>query len=422
MKYLHFRDFNPLYSIVEASRNAYKPSRLWAMSLHQLITSAFNPLVTMPASRALGGSLDLFERITRHYTKPEFGIKECVIDGRAYEVREEVQQSKPFCRLLHFSKKNINHILPKLLIVAPMAGHHATLLRNTVQETLPYFDVYITDWIDASQVPCLYGKFDMDDYIDYIIEFLQSFHESINVLAVCQPTVPVLAAASIMSSYGIDPMPHTLTLIGGPIDARRNPTEVNHFATEHDLEWFKECVTMQVPANYPGAGRMVYPGFLQLAGFMSMNWEKHASAYAGLYLDILAGDHEKVATHKKFYDEYLSVMDLTSEFYLQTIQEVFQKFSLAKGKMVSRNRHVNLARLKGPAIFGIEGEKDDIAAVGQTKAALTLCQSIPDEHKRYHLQKDAGHYGIFSGSKFRKYVVPLIRDFVYKYDHVATVL
>lgn len=296
-----------------------------------------------------------------------------------------------------------------------MAGHHATLLKGTVAELLPYFDVYITDWVDACQVPLSHGTFDMDDYIDYIIEFFNLLGP-INVMAVCQPTVPVLAATAILASYNSSNAPKSMILMGGPVDARKNPTAVNVFASGKQIDWFEKNVIMQVPPNYPGYKRQVYPGFIQLAGFMGMNLTKHIDSHMKLFKNIIIEDNETAINQRKFYDEYLSVMDLPAEYYLQTVKEVFLDFSLATGKLISRGRKVDLSAINKTALFGIEGEKDDIAGVGQTKASLCLCTNLPESKKHYHLQKGAGHYGIFNGSKYRQFIVPEIKKFVYKFN------
>jgi poly(3-hydroxybutyrate) depolymerase len=305
---------------------------------------------------------------------------------------------------------------PKLLIVAPMAGHHATLLRGTAQEMLSYADIYITDWIDACQVPLSDGSFNMDDYIDYVIEFINILGPNLHVMAVCQPTVPVLAAASIMSAEKSKNVPLSLTLMGGPVDARESPTKLGTFAGDLSQEWFAKYTITEVPQNFPGHGRKVYPGFMQLLGFVGMNWKKHMESHIDLFKNLLVEDDDKAETQKAFYDEFLSVMDLPAEFFLQTIKEVFKNFAIAEGKLVSRGRKVHTANITTCAILGIEGEKDDIAGVGQTKAALEICTNVPEEKKQYYLQKNVGHYGVFSGSKFRKFIAPMIADFIKKWD------
>lgn len=367
-------------------------------------------------ARIMHSYLTLCERMTRKYEKPEFNILETTIDNKTCKINEKVILKKPFCELRHFEKLDFKNTLPKLLIVAPMAGHHATLLRSTVQELLPYTDVYITDWTEASYVPLEAGSFDMDDYIDYVMEFINFLGPNVHTMAVCQPTVPLLAAISLMSKDNNPNVPSSMILMGGPIDARKNPTAVNEFALSKSLEWFCKMVTMQVPPNYPGHGRKVYPGFLQLAGFISLNLFRHIDSHLELWQNLLNYDYQKADHTIKFYDEYLAAMDMPAEFYLQTIDEVFQQFSLARGKLVSEERPIDLKNITKCALLGIEGELDDIAAVGQTKAALKLCANIPESMKKYHLQKGAGHYGVFSGSKFKQFIVPIIKSFIYDFD------
>lgn len=417
-------NMSSMYYMIELSRANVFPLRQLIHNSQDFYDSDINPLSYTKFGYMMRASLDIAERITRKYDKPEFDIKPVDIGGKSYIIKQKIILRKPFCNLIHFEKNIIENSgknfeneskklnLPKLLIVAPLAGHHATLLKSTVQDCLKYFDVYITDWIDAAYVPMDQGSFDMDDYIDYIIEFLELLGTKVNVMAVCQPTVPVLAATAIMSSEGRRNIPSSLILMGGPIDARQNPTAVNDFATARNLDWFKRYLITRVPHNYPGFMREVYPGFLQLAGFIGMNFQKHASSHFKLYQNLILKDFKGAAAQKAFYDEYLSVMDLPAEFYLQTIKEVFQEFSLATGKLVSRGRYVNLSAIKKTSLLGIEGERDDIAGVGQTKAALKLCTNI--KNKEYYLQKDVGHYGVFTGSKFREFVLPTIKNFVYK--------
>ena len=416
MSNLRTSDFNQMYNIIEVMRAQISPFRLNLLSMQSILNNPTNPFSYTPAGNYLRAMVEVSERLTRKYEKPEFGIDEIEIDSKKYPVEIEIIDKEPFCNLIHFSKKGCPVKLPKMLVVAPLAGHHATLLKGTVRELMPFFDVYLTDWIDASQVPLVYGKFDMDDYIDYIIQFLGHFKDPVHILAVCQPTVPVLAAVSIMSDQKSENLPASMILMGGPIDARENPTVLNDFAVDQRLKWFEDTVITTVPNNYPGAGRKVYPGFLQLSGFMSLNWQKHLNSYLELFKNLVNHDQHKADIHRKFYDEYLSVMDLPAEFYIQTIREVFQKFSLAKGKLKSKGRDANVASITKPALLGIEGENDDIAAVGQTLAAIDLCANIPGDRKQYHLQKGVGHYGVFSGSKFRLHIVPVIKEFAYKYN------
>lgn len=408
---------NPMYYFIEAARFQLSPTRFGLITAQRYLEDESHPLYHTPFAQTMRASVEMAERLTRQYTKPEFGIKEVLVNNVPHKIEEHNVLSKTFCNLIHFKKPGIKIHQPKLLMVAPMAGHHATLLRGTVEALLPYCDIYITDWIDAAQVPVSNGSFDMDDYINYLIEFLQLLGPRVHVMGVCQPTVPVLAAVGIMSQEkNSSTLPRSMILIGGPVDARKSPTAVDDVATDHHIDWFKDFLVSSVPPNYPGFGRKVYPGFLQLSGFISMKLQSHIDSHVELFKHLLIEEDEKAQKQKDFYDEYLSVMDLPAEFYLQTIQEVFQKFSLAKGHLVSRGRKVHLSDIREVALLGIEGENDDIAGVGQTKAAITLCNNIPDSHKHYHLQHGVGHYGVFSGSKFRQHVMPVIRDFIYKWD------
>ncbi|MDX1924348.1 MAG: polyhydroxyalkanoate depolymerase [Rickettsiaceae bacterium] len=415
MTKFHINSFNQIYNITELARMQNYPFRNMLQFIQKRLEHGNNPIFNAFPGSMFKAYVTLLERITRKYKKPCFGIEETIISGKQYKVEIKEVTKMPFCNLLHFKKIGFPSHLPKLLIFAPMAGHHATLLRNTVEELLPFFDVYITDWIDAAKVPLSSGSFNMDDYIDYCIKFIKGFEEKVHVLAVCQPTVPVLAAISIMSAEKKGHLPASMILMGGPVDASKNPTFPDDFATQHNIEWFENSVISTVPYNYPGAGRKVYPGIMQISGFISLNLQKHINAHLELFHNIVNNKEDAVRKHIKFYDEYLAVMDLPAEFYLQTISEVFQKFSLAKGTLVSRGRKVDLGSITEVPLLGIEGEKDDIAAVGQTLAALDLCKNIPQSKKHYYMQEGVGHYGVFSGSKFREKIVPVIRDFAYKY-------
>lgn len=409
-------DTGDLYYFVESMRQNLNPARFGLLMTNQLLNNAIKVTPKSHLNNLLQANITIAERLTRKYKKPAFGIQKIEVEGKEVKISKMVVRKDPFCHLVHFKKNNYDKYQPKLLIVAPMSGHHATLLRGTVQDTLPHFDVYITDWVDANQVPICDGSFDLDSYIDYVINYTRLLGPNLHVYAVCQPTVPVLAAAAIMSEMNDTHIPKSLILTGGPIDARKNPTAPNDFAIKRNLEWFDSMMITAVPSNYPGYRRRVYPGFLQLAGFVGMNLQRHITSHVDLYKSLLVEDNDKTTRQKEFYDEYFSVMDLTAEFYLQTIKEVFQDFSLATGKFVSRGRKVNLNAITKCALLGIEGEKDDIAAVGQTKAALALCKNIPNNMKKYYLQKGVGHYGAFSGSKFRNIIVPEIKEFVLQHD------
>jgi len=401
---------NMLYTMVEMQRQSLEPLR----HLIKANKSLGKPLLTHnKIGRSILASYEMFDRVTRDYYKPEFGIKETLIDGKAVKIKEKTVLKKTFCNLLHFEKEG-SHNLPKMLVVAPMSGHHSTLLRGTVEGLLPKFDVYITDWVNARDVAVDDGLFTFDDFVSYVIEFIQLTGKNTNVMAVCQPSVPVSAAVSLMSAEDSPYVPDSMILMGGPIDTRKNPTEVNDYAAMRNIVWFESNVITKVPVNYKGAGRSVYPGFTQLYGFMAMNLKTHMKAHWDLFNDLVKGDGENVASHKKFYNEYLSVMDLPAEFYLQTVNEVFKKHSLPLGKMVVHGKNVDMGKIKHTNLLCIEGEKDDISGRGQTKAAINLCSGLPDSKKKYHLQKGVGHYGIFNGKRYRDEIVPVIVDFVKK--------
>lgn len=415
LQYFLPENFNYLYNLIEAVRFQLLPTTFVIKESKKIFENQYIPMHNSDFVKIMRATLEISERIVRRYRKPEFGITKCEVGLNTYAIEQNVILKKTFCNLVHFRKVDFKNSQPKLLIVAPLAGHHATLLRGAVEGMLPYSDVYITDWIDASQIPLTLGSFNMDDFIDYVIEFMHFLEPRLHVMAVCQPTVPVLAAVAIMSAENTT-VPKSIILIGGPVDARQQPTQINHFAMNKSIEWFQHMVVTMVPPNYPGYMRYVYPGFLQLAGFISMNIQNHVTSHIDMFKNLVIEDDEKASVQKKFYDEYLSVMDIPAEFYLQTIKEVFQDFSLAKGILKSRDRAVKLEAIVKCALLGIEGENDDIAAVGQTKEALNLCKSIPDDMKQYHLQKGVGHYGVFSGSKFRKHIVPVIRNFICEYN------
>lgn len=402
-----------IYSVLELYRAHITPFRMVAKAGKKYFEHPSNPLSTTEFGRSVAASFELFERLTRHYQKPEWGISCTKINGQSVPVSIENVIDKKFCNLLHFKKKG-DFNLPKLLIVAPLSGHYATLLRGTVEGTLPYYDVYITDWVNAREVPLSEGRFDLDDYINYVIEFIEKIGSNLHVMGVCQPSVPVVAAVSIMSAQNHPQVPASMILIGGPIDTRHSPTEVNTVATERSMYWFNTNVISRVPVNYPGFMRRVYPGFLQLSGFMAMNLNRHIEQHVQLFNHLVEGDGESAAAHRKFYNEYLSVLDLPAEFYLQTIRTVFKEHSLPNGTMVSRGRKIDPSVITKTALLAIEGERDDISGKGQTEAALRLCKNIPEHRKQYIFQKDVGHYGLFNGKRFRDEIVPKIMDFTHR--------
>ncbi len=406
---------NLLYSFVEMYKANATPFRTGLKAAQDWADNPYNPMSYLTANRTTSAVYELMERLTRDYPKPEFGINNVFVNDKEYKIMQETVIKKTFCNLVHFRKFPTKK-LPKLLIVAPMSGHYATLLRGTVQDCLPYFDVYITDWENVRDIPIEKGNFGFDDFIDYCIEFMSELSPNLTVMAVCQPAVPVSAAVAIMSTKNptSSKIPSNIILIGGPIDARISPTKVNDYASNKEIQWFENNVISMVPLNYKGFGREVYPGFLQLAGFMSMNMKRHVGEHMKLFQHLVEGDEDGADKHIAFYDEYLAVMDLPDEFYIQTIKEVFIEHSLPQGTLISRGRQVNLENITKPALLVLEGEHDDITGLEQTKAAINLCANIPEKKKEYHLQKGVGHYGLFNGSKFRQNIVPLIKEFSYR--------
>jgi poly(3-hydroxybutyrate) depolymerase len=362
-------------------------------------------------TRSMGAFCEMLARAGMSHTRPPFGIESTIVNGKSVAVTEEVVARTPFCSLLRFRKDTAVE-QPRVLLVAPMSGHFATLLRGTVNTLVADHDVYITDWENARNVSLLDGQFDLDDFVDHIIEFLHVLGPGAHIVAVCQPAVPAFVAVSLMAQDR-DPMqPHTMTLMGGPMDTRCNPTQVNLLATTRPHEWFERNVIGLVPMRYPGAFRRVYPGFLQLAGFMTMNLDRHVNAHVDLFHHLVKGDGESAESTRKFYDEYMSVMDLPAEFYLQTIREVFQEHSLPLGQFVSRGRAVEPAAIEKTALLTIEGENDDICAVGQTSAAHELMTGLPGRKKRQHLQPGVGHYGVFNGRRWNNEIYPVLKNFI----------
>ncbi len=405
-----------LYYLYEMNHAALAPWRAAADAGLSFWKSPANPLSDTQLGRTAAASLEMFERATRRYGKPQFEIDDIISGGDVVPVSETEVLRKPFVSVLNFTKawngnppSKPEH---KLLIVAPMSGHYATLLRGTAEAMLPHFDVYITDWIDARSVPLASGSFDLDDYIDYVTEILQHLGPDTSVMAVCQPSVPVLAAVSLMNAAKDPATPKNMILMGGPIDTRRNPTAVNRLAEEKGVEWFRQNVIMKVPVPHAGALRDVYPGFLQLGGFMTMNLDRHIDAHRELYWHLVDGDGDSAEKHRDFYDEYMSVMDLTAEFYLQTVEKVFVNHDLPKGTFTHRNRRVDPSKIAATALMTVEGERDDISGVGQTEAAHDLCSALPPNKKQHYLQPGVGHYGVFNGSRFRREIVPRITQFI----------
>jgi len=403
------------YHAYEIAHAFISPMRMAAHGLKMQLETPFNPFSALPPVKALAAACDVFESVTRRYGKPEWDIDHTSVHGLAVPVEPETILSKPFCNLVHFKRDTSvigNRHDPKVLIIAPMSGHYATLLRGTVKAMLPEHEVYITDWVDARDVPVAEGSFDLDDFIDYIIEFVKFLGNNTHIIAVCQPAVPALAATAVMAARDEPVQPTTLTLMGGPIDTRRNPTVVNDLAQKKPIEWFEQNVISMVP--FPNAGflRRVYPGFVQLSGFMTMNLERHTQAHFDLFNNLVKGDCDSVNSHRQFYEEYLAVMDLPAEFYLQTVETVFQTHALPDGKLIHRNERVDCSAIRKTALLTVEGERDDICGLGQTEAAQSLCSNIPVDERYHYVQPGVGHYGVFNGTRWRTEIQPRIREFI----------
>ena len=404
-----------LYDAYEFQRSLLATASAMANFGVGILQNPANPFAYFGGGQVMASALEVFAHAASPRGKPAFGLHHTVIDGQEVAVHEEVVLHKPFGTLKRFKREGVEGG-PRLLIVAPMSGHFATLLRGTVERMLPFADVYITDWEDAKLVPVAEGRFDLDDYIDYVVAFLEAIGPGAHMLAVCQPSVPCYAAASLMSAQAHPCRPKTLTLMGGPVDTREAPTAVNLLATERPHSWFEQNVIATVPAMYPGAGRRVYPGFLQLTGFMSMNLGNHMMSHWEMFKHLVRGDDESADATKDFYDEYRSVCDMTAEYYLQTIDKVFQTHALPNGTMTHRGVGVDPAAITDIAILAVEGERDDISGLGQTKAALSLATNLPDEKKRYYMAEGAGHYGIFNGSKWRNTIAPVVEEWIAAHD------
>lgn len=406
-----------LYHMHEFSRSLLTPLVQFAETSAKLFTNPVSPLAHAPFAQRIAAGYELMFRLGKDYEKPRFDIDTTLVSGKEVGIVEEVEMTKPFCRLLHFKKNLSNKEItalkqPTVLLVAPLSGHHSTLLRDTVRGLLPDHDVYITDWTDARMVPAADGAFHLHDYIYYVQDFIRLLGPDLHVISVCQPTVPVLAAISLMATENDPKLPKTMTMMGGPIDARISPTEVNDLATEKPFSWFENTVIYSVPANYPGAGRKVYPGFLQHAGFVSMNPNRHAQSHWDFYMHLREGDNESAENHRKFYDEYNAVLDMPVDYYLETIRTVFQDFSLPLGTWEIEGKLVRPQDIKNVALFTIEGELDDISGPGQTKVAHNLCSSIPKAKKQHFTAEKCGHYGIFSGRRWRELIAPKITEFI----------
>ncbi|HXD45630.1 MAG TPA: polyhydroxyalkanoate depolymerase [Pseudolabrys sp.] len=405
----------PMYWLYEIGHAALSPARAFADATRLYYKNPANPLTHTTYGKSVAAAMELFERSTRRYGRPDWMIDETTVGGERVPVHINTVWERPFCRLLRFERaftQAPRRPQPKLLIVAPMSGHYATLLRGTVEAFLPNHDVYVTDWLNARAVPMSDGRFDLDDYIDYIVSILHTLGADTHVIAVCQPSVPVMAAVALMEADNDPYAPASMVLMGGPIDTRINPTAVNALAVDRGVDWFRNHVITKVPFPHQGFMRDVYPGFLQLHGFMSMNLDRHIEAHHNLFLHLVQGDGDSAQKHREFYDEYLAVMDLSAEFYLQTVDTVFVRHALPKGEMTHRGRRIEPSAITRTALMTVEGEHDDISAVGQTEAAHKLCFNIPADKRVHYMQQSVGHYGVFNGSRFRAEIAPRIADFV----------
>lgn len=403
------------YHTNELARSALYPLRVQSRILRQMVETPFNPWPDTYSQRFIKASCTMFENMTRRYTKPEWGLDTTRIDGIDVPVNEEIVLDRTWCELLHFERDTEacgERDDPKVLIVAPMSGHYATLLRGTVRAMLPEHDVYITDWQDARNVPVVMGSFGLDDFVSEVIECIRWMGEDVHVIAVCQPAVPALAATAVMAAMNDECTPASLTLMGGPLDTRQNPTAVNELAKSKPIEWFKHNVIEYVPWPNPGAMRKVYPGFIQLSGFMQMNLDRHIEAHKTVFNDLIKGDCDSVEQHNQFYDEYLAVMDLSADFYLETVQRVFQEHALPNGTYTYKGEVIDPGAIRNTALMTIEGERDDICGIGQTEAAHGICPNVPDDKRWHYLQPGVGHYGVFNGTRWRTEIQPRIREMI----------
>ncbi|WP_440221919.1 polyhydroxyalkanoate depolymerase [Dokdonella sp. MW10] len=416
-----------LYQWHEFNRTLMNPLIAWSGAAAQLLTSRDSWLSHLPGAQRVAAGYELFYRLGKEYEKPAFAIPSVTAHGHETPISEQVALAKPFCNLVRFKRfsDDVQTLAelkddPTVLVVAPLSGHHATLLRDTVRTLLQDHKVYVTDWIDARMVPLDQGDFRLDDYVAYVQEFIRHIGaEKLHVISVCQPTVPVLAAVSLMASRG-ETTPLSMTMMGGPIDPRRSPTKVNDLATTQPLSWFEHNVIHEVPRSYPGGGRLVYPGFLQHAGFVAMNPSRHLQSHWDFYENLRKGDLDDAEAHRKFYDEYNAVLDMPAPYYLDTIRTVFQEHLLPRGLWDVDGERVKPQDIRSSALLTIEGELDDISGLGQTEAAHDLCTGIPAARRQKIVAQGAGHYGIFSGRRWREKIYPQVRDFIRQNEAAAT--
>ncbi len=411
-----------LYQLYETQRALMAPFAEFASASAKLYDHPLSPFAHTPMAQRVSAGFDLLHRLAKEYEKPQFNITSATIDGVTVAVQEQVAVTKPFCRLLRFKRFSDDSralttmkTQPTVLVVAPLSGHHSTLLRDTVKALLHHHKVFITDWTDARMVPAEAGAFHLDDYVEYVQDFIRHIGPSVHVISVCQPTVPVLAAVSLLASRG-EFTPRTMTMMGGPIDARKSPTAVNNLAMNKSFAWFEANVIYRVPPNFPGAGRRVYPGFLQHSGFVAMNPDRHLKSHYDYFRDLIRGDDDSAESHRQFYDEYNAVLDMPADYYLDTIKTVFQDFALVNGTWEVNGELVRPQDIKTSALFTIEGELDDISGAGQTKAAHDLCAGIPKSRQFHYDVEGAGHYGIFSGRRWREMVYPEVQSFIARHD------
>ena len=422
-----------LYSAYEMAYAAVTPARIAAGIGARFWRSPLNPAANSWAGRSAAAALDVFEHALRRYPKPEWGIDQTTVNGMSIPITIEAAVKKDFATLLHFKRdvaaldtaRTNKEPDPAVLIIAPLSGHYATLLRGTVEAMLPDHDVYVTDWTDARYVPLSCGRFDLNDYIDYLIDFMRMIGRSsssprAHTMAVCQPGPALLAAAAIMAEDNDPHRPASMTIMGSPIDTRLSPTLPNVLSQERDYAWFENNMIFTTPAPYPGMMRRVYPGFVQLSSFLSMNSDRHLNAHSDYFQHLVEGDGDNADRHRNFYDEYLSVLDLTEEFYLQTIREVFQEHTLAEGKFMHQGSLVKPEAITDIALMTVEGENDDISGIGQTQAAHDLCINIPASLQLDYVQPNVGHYGVFNGSRWRKEIQPKVAKFMRKAEDAAT--
>ncbi len=404
-----------LYQVHQRYMDAVAPVNSWMQQMQALCSKSWSPLNYTFAGKTIAATAEVIERCTGVYARPEFDIEYANIDGNKIAIKEEIVIAKPYCNLLHF-KRNGQYEHPKVLLIAPMSGHYSTLLRGTVEHFIDDHEVYITDWINARDVPLSEGDFSFDDYVSYLIEFSEFLAGDFHIIAVCQPTVPTVVAAAVMAQNNETFQPKSMSLLGGPIDTRVSPTEVNEYAISKELEWFENNVICTVPDKYAGAGQKVYPGFIQLTGFLSMNLDTHINKHFTFFGDLVKGDGDSAENHRKFYNEYLAVMDMPAQFYLDTIRHVFIEHQLPKGEIMYRGKSVNTKLVKEVALLTIEGENDDITGAGQTRAAHDILSGIPKSKKQHHTQPEVGHYGVFNGRRFREEIGPKIKGFIASYQ------